>query len=41
MNNCPKCGNPLQVGTESCPICDADCKTFVDIPYLAKGFNLV
>ena len=21
MNNCPKCGNPLQVGTESCPIC--------------------
>ena len=21
MNNCPKCGNPLQVGTNSCPIC--------------------
>lgn len=21
MNNCPKCGNPLQIGTESCPIC--------------------
>lgn len=21
MNNCPKCGNPLQVGTTSCPIC--------------------
>ncbi len=21
MNNCPKCGNPLQVGTSSCPIC--------------------
>lgn len=21
MNNCPKCGNPLQVGTASCPIC--------------------
>ena len=21
MNNCPKCGNPLQTGTESCPIC--------------------
>lgn len=21
MNNCPKCGNPLQPGTVSCPIC--------------------
>lgn len=21
MNNCPKCGNPLQVGVTSCPIC--------------------
>lgn len=21
MNNCPKCGNPLQIGTTSCPIC--------------------
>lgn len=21
MNNCPKCGNPLQAGTASCPIC--------------------
>lgn len=21
MNNCPKCGNPLQAGTTSCPIC--------------------
>lgn len=21
MNNCPKCGNPLQQGTTSCPIC--------------------
>lgn len=21
MNNCPKCGNPLQPGTTSCPIC--------------------
>lgn len=21
MNNCPKCGNPLQEGTSSCPIC--------------------
>lgn len=21
MNNCPKCGNPLQTGTASCPIC--------------------
>ena len=21
MNNCPKCGNPLQEGTTSCPIC--------------------
>lgn len=21
MNNCPKCGNPLQVGISSCPIC--------------------
>lgn len=21
MNNCPKCGNPLQVGITSCPIC--------------------
>lgn len=24
MNNCPKCGNPLQVGTASCPICGTD-----------------
>lgn len=24
MNNCPKCGNPLQVGTSSCPICGTD-----------------
>lgn len=21
MNNCPKCGNPLQVGVSTCPIC--------------------
>lgn len=21
MNNCPKCGNPLQIGTTLCPIC--------------------
>ena len=21
MNNCPKCGNPLQAGVTSCPIC--------------------
>jgi len=24
MNNCPKCGNPLQVGITSCPICGTD-----------------
>lgn len=24
MNNCPKCGNPLQVGTSLCPICGTD-----------------
>ena len=21
MNNCPKCGNPLQNGVKTCPIC--------------------
>lgn len=24
MNNCPKCGNPLQPGTSSCPICGTE-----------------
>ncbi len=24
MNNCPKCGNPLQIGVTSCPICGTD-----------------
>lgn len=24
MNNCPKCGNPLQAGVTSCPICGTD-----------------
>lgn len=24
MNNCPKCGNPLQAGITSCPICGTD-----------------
>lgn len=27
MNNCPKCGNPLQIGTTSCPICGTNTST--------------
>ncbi len=29
MNNCPKCGNPLQVGTTSCPICGTNISSSV------------
>lgn len=29
MNNCPKCGNPLQVGTSSCPICGTNTSSSV------------
>lgn len=46
MNNCPKCGNPLQVGTSSCPICGTNtsadaqpAKTTVTVASVATPVN--
>lgn len=32
MNNCPKCGNPLQAGITSCPICGTDISGVTNTP---------
>lgn len=32
MNNCPKCGNPLQPGVTSCPICGNEISSTPNVP---------